>query len=298
MKYIKSYILLACMALAVSGCKTDDLKDDVSSLEDRVALLEQQVKILNDNVEAMAYILDLGNLTISKVAMSSDKTQYIITLSDGKELTLTIGEPGNINENPKIEISEDGYWVINGTTTQYKAIGEKGKDGDGIPQFKVEDGKWKVSFNGKDWTDVDGGEVSGVDDLGDQFFVSAELVDDGNNFRITTTNGIVITLPVTGLVCEISVEGDATQPIAFAAGDIKDFDVRIEGGEPLAPVYPAGWRVELSKKTETDGSGNNYTLTVYAPASRAATADNSKDISVRVTDGNSWAVDKITVTLQ
>ena len=102
------------------------------------------------------------------------------------------------------------------------------------------------------------------------------------------------------MVCKISVEGDATQPIAFAAGDIKDFDVRIEGGEPLAPVYPAGWRVELSKKTETDGSGNNnnYTLTVYAPASRAATADNSKDISVRVTDGSSWAVDKITVTLQ
>ena len=45
MKYIKSYILLALMVLAVTGCKQEDLKDDVNALKDRVTLLEEQVKL-------------------------------------------------------------------------------------------------------------------------------------------------------------------------------------------------------------------------------------------------------------
>lgn len=297
MKYIKSYILFALMVMAVSGCKTDDLKDDVSDLENRVALLEEQVKILNDNVEAMAYILNPGNLTIKDVVESADETTFTITLSNGKTLTLRIGKPGTV-ASPTIGI-DDNYWVINGVKTQYKAIGENGANGDGVPQFKVEDGKWKVSFDGKEWKTVDGGGSIGEVTLGEKLFKSAEIVEEGDSkyFVITTLKGDVIKLSVTGLTCKINVETEtSSQPISFSAGDIKDFDVEISGGEPLAPVYPAGWRAELTKKTETDNE-YNYTLTVYAPATRAV-ADNSSDISVRVTDGTSWAVDKITVTLQ
>lgn len=283
------------MMLAFTGCKTDDLKDDLNDIKDRVTLLEEQVKILNDNVQAIAYILNPANLTISKVESNADETQFTITLSNGDELTLTIGEPGEIDETPTISVEGD-YWVINGVKTQYKAVGENGANGDGVPQFKVENGQWKVSFDGEEWTQVDGGTIDGVTEtLGDKFFKSAKLVEDGKYFEITTLDGEVFKLPVTGLTCKIKVDAETTLPISFTAGDIKYFDVEISGGEPLAPVYPAGWRAELTKKTETD-SEYNYTLTVYAPATRAV-ADNSSDISVRVTDGTSWAVDKITVTL-
>lgn len=295
MKYIKSYILFAFMMLAFTGCKTDDLKDDLNDLKDRVTLLEEQVKILNDNVQAIAYILNPANLTISSVKNNTDETQFTITLSNGDELTLTIGKPGEIDETPTIS-EEDGYWVINGVKTQYKAVGENGANGDGVPQFKVEDGQWKVSFDGEEWKAVEGGSIEESATLGDQFFKSAKLVEDGKYFEITTLDGEVFKLPVTGLTCEIKVDAETVQPISFTAGEIKDFDVKISGGEPLAPVYPAGWRAELTKKTETDNE-YNYTLTVYAPATRAV-ADNSSDISVRVTDGTSWVVDKITVTLQ
>lgn len=293
MKYIKSYILFALMVMAVSGCKTDDLKDDVNDLKDRVTLLEEQVKILNDNIEAMAYILAPGNLTISKVKESTDKSQFTITLSNGDELTLTIGEPGEV-VTPSIEVSEDGYWIINDVKTLYKAIGDNGDNGNGIPQFKVIEGKWNVSFDGNSWNEVDGGDIDGVvtETLGEQLFKSAEIVEEGDSeyFVITTLDSEVIKLSVTGLTCDIKDE-----TASFTTGEIKDFDVKISGGEPLAPVYPAGWRAELTKKTEAV-DGYNYTLTVYAPATRAAVADNSSDISVRVTDGTSWAVDKITVT--
>lgn len=295
MKYIKSYILFAFMMLAFTGCKTDDLKDDLNDIKDRVTLLEEQVKILNDNVQAIAYILNPANLTISKVESNADETQFTITLSNGDELTLTIGEPGEIDETPTISVEGD-YWVINGVKTQYKAVGENGANGDGVPQFKVENGQWKVSFDGEEWTQVDGGTIDGVTEtLGDKFFKSAKLVEDGKYFEITTLDGEVFNLPVTGLTCEIKVDAETIQPISFTAGEIKDFYVKISGGEPLAPVYPAGWRAELTKKTETVDE-YNYILTVYAPATRTV-VDNSSDISVRVTDGTSWAVDKITVTL-
>ena len=61
------------------------------------------------------------------------------------------GAPGKDGLTPTIEISEDGYWIINGIKTEHKAIGVDGKDGvDG------EDGKNGTNgndgTNGKDGT--------------------------------------------------------------------------------------------------------------------------------------------------
>ena len=47
-----------------------------------------------------------------------------------------------------IEISEDGYWIINGNKTEYKAIAQNGKDGnDGVtPTIEIsEDGYWVIN---------------------------------------------------------------------------------------------------------------------------------------------------------
>ena len=40
------------------------------------------------------------------------------------------GIPGVDGVTPTIEISEDGYWVINGVKTEHKAVGQDGKDGE------------------------------------------------------------------------------------------------------------------------------------------------------------------------
>ena len=40
------------------------------------------------------------------------------------------GESGKDGVTPTIEISADGYWVINGVKTEYKAVGQDGKDGE------------------------------------------------------------------------------------------------------------------------------------------------------------------------
>lgn len=293
MKHIKSYILLTWMAVSLVGCKVDDLKDDVNDLKNRVTLMEEQVKILNDNVEVMAYVLDAQQKTISKVEPSADKSQFTITLSDGGTMTLTVGKPGSVVQ-PTISVDENGYWVVNGLSTGVKAVGEKGKDGDGYPEFQVENGKWQVRFGSGEWSDVPGGDLGTGTSLGDQFFESASLSEDGTVFTILGTDGTEYALPVAAaLTCEIK---DA--PATFAYDEVKDFDVKISGGEPLAPVYPAGWRAELVKKETPDADGYNYTLTVYAPAgSRSVTADNTSEIIVRVNQGTLWAVDKLQVSI-
>ena len=125
MKYIKSYILFFLMVFAVTGCTTDDLKDDVNGLKDRVTLIEEQVKLLNDNLAVIAYILDPQNKTISEVKNVTDNgevTQKKIVLSDGTELTLTIGKPGTINE-PEVTVGEDKTWYINGKPTGVIDVG-------------------------------------------------------------------------------------------------------------------------------------------------------------------------------
>lgn len=293
MKFMKLYILFALSVFCITGCKMENLKDDVNELKDRVTLLEQQAQILNDNIKAMAYILDQNNLAISSVEESQDGSQFTIILSNGDELTLTIGKPGDASLVPTIEII-DGYWYINGVPTGVKAVGEDGADAS-IPQFRVEGGKWQVSYGDGNWIDVEGGNLDGIESLGDQFFQSAAISGDGTSFDIVLQNGEKVSLPVVSLVCEIKKETD--DAVSFIYGDVKELDVKISGGEILAPLYPAGWRAELIQKVES-ADEYNYILVIYSPSAPLSrvSADNTSEISVRITNGVAWAVDKIKVT--
>ena len=74
------------------------------------------------------------------------------------------GRPGADGVTPTVEISGDGYWVINGEKTDVKAVGEDGEDGeDGkTPTFKIENGNLYVSYDyGASWSDI--GHIQGAD---------------------------------------------------------------------------------------------------------------------------------------
>lgn len=302
MKYIKSYILFFLMVFAVTGCTTDDLKDDVNDLKDRVTLIEEQVKLLNDNLAVIAYILDPQNKTIANVETPT-KDQYVITLSNGEKLTLTIGKPGTIDE-PEITIGEDGMWYVNGESTGVVAVGTDGKNGEGYPEFRVEKGKWQVRFGDGAWSDVEGGDVAGGVSLGDQIFESAEV--DGDKFIVTLKkDGSVHTLPIVEtLKCIIDKSGltlDKEDFLVVNRDERVIVPVQIEG-ENMQVTCPQGWRVTLNKLDVVDEKGNNYQLYIFAPVSGVkamtrAVADNTADVTVQVQKGAFWAVDKIQVRL-
>ena len=302
MKYIKSYILFFLMVFAVTGCTTDDLKDDVNGLKDRVTLIEEQVKLLNDNLAVIAYILDPQNKTIANVETPT-KDQYVITLSNGEKLTLTIGKPGTIDE-PEITIGEDGMWYVNGESTGVVAVGTDGKNGEGYPEFRVEKGKWQVRFGDGEWSDVEDGDVTGGVSLGDQIFESAEV--DGNKFIVTLKkDGSVHTLPIVEtLKCIIDKSGltlDKEDFLVVNRDERVIVPVQIEG-ENMQVTCPQGWRATLNKLDVVDEKGNNYQLYIFAPVSDVkamtrAVADNTVDVTVQVQKGAFWAVDKIQVRL-
>lgn len=301
MKYIKSYILFVLMVFTVTGCTLDDLKDDVNNLKDRVTLIEEQVKLLNDNLAVIGYILDPQNKTVSKVETVTEGgvEKYIITLSDDRQLSLVIGKEGTVNE-PEITIGEDGKWYINGNPTGIVAVGEDGKNGEGYPEFRVENGNWQVRFGDGAWANVPGGEgIAGGSSLGDQIFESAKV--DGNNFVVTLKDGSIHTLPIVAtLVCVIDKSAlDDEGFLVINKGERVIVPVKIEG-ENSQVTCPQGWRATLNKLDVADEQGNNYQLSIFAPATDVkaltrAMADNTTDVTVQVQKGAFWAVDKIKV---
>ena len=161
----------------------------------------------------------------------------MITLSNGEKLTLTIGKPGTIDE-PEITIGEDGMWYVNGESTGVVAVGTDGKNGEGYPEFRVEQGKWQVRFGDGAWSDVEGGDVTGGVSLGDQIFESAEV--DGNKFIVTLKkDGSVHTLPIVEtLKCIIDKSGLTL--------DKEDFLVVNRDERVIVPVQIEGENMQVT----------------------------------------------------
>lgn len=315
MKYIKSYLFLVLTAaLALTGCKQDDLQDDVDALANRVAILEEQVKLLNENLETISFVLNSENKTIQSVTQSGNA--YTLTLSNGETLTLNIGVQGSA-EVPEITIGSDGCWAVRGESTGVPAIGNAGADGQGYPEFRVNEGSWEVRYVTGDgevsaWEKVGGDANSDMGVVGDQLIASAEVV--GNEFVITyytdyatgeTATASVAIVP--GLVCAIDDSGltlsDPDGYLEVAEDSRTEIPVQISGGTPSV-TYPAGWRATIEQADSSEGE-NNYVLAIYSPASGEATgassrvtADNTSEVTVRVNSGMYWAVDKIKVRIE
>ena len=85
---------------------------------------------------------------------------------------------------PTVEINTDGYWVINGVVSQYKAIGKNGKDGKSAYELAVENGfkgslsEWLESLIG-----AEGAQGIGIQNC---------EVDENGDLIITLTNGEIL----------------------------------------------------------------------------------------------------------
>lgn len=330
MKYIKSYILLALMVLAVTGCKQEDLKDDVNALKDRVTLLEEQVKLLNENIAFFSKVLvrqtvDNGDGTvtevpaysISKITLSADNTSYTAVFNDGQTLTLTIGAKGTVT-TPQISVNQEtGKWMLQGADTGYSAVGIDSNENGVTPEFQVVKDEntqqyyWQVKFDDstgwQDVTDASNQKVyvteAGSELAKDQLFEEAKI--KGSEFVLTyyvdgngqgTTQEIRLPI-LSDLSCIINVPesemADGYWEIG-AAGASAEVEIK---GEHWFVVAPHGWEASISE-TLADGKA---TLTVKKSATASAglksraTANNTDEVVVQVNKGMYWAVAKVKV---
>lgn len=140
------------MLAAASLCACNgDLKDRVDTLETKVAALESKV---NENVSSIAKLAEAAAnaVTIASVTPNEDKTSYTIKFSDGQTAVLTNGKNAEAPVVGMKEFEGELYWTVNGEfmTNNGAKVPVSGK----TPQFKIQDGKWYVSYDGKAWDEV------------------------------------------------------------------------------------------------------------------------------------------------
>ena len=288
MKNFKSLLPFLLMLFVWAGCDTDDLRNDVESLE-------AQVSAINDNMNAIRVILD-GTKTISSYTLENGI--YTLKLSDGSEITLTQGSEGQIVE-PDITINENGEWVLND-----KVIGQA-TGNDGItPKFNISTDKfWQISLDGGvnyDYVlDVNNEKVpattEGNINVSDAFFKEVNV--KGDMLEVTLKDGETYSLPIVADLKAQIVDPtvgfkDGVWTIGY--GETVTTEVEISGDNFFVTVPAGGWTATLSEVK--DGKA---TLTVTAPAQASvqsrATADNSTELVLQVNKGINWAIDKIKV---
>ena len=311
------------MVLAVTGCKQEDLKDDVNALKDRVTLLEEQVKLLNENIAFFSKVLvrqtiDNGDGTFTEVpaysiseVLVNDGTTFTAKFNDGNVLTLTIGSKGTVT-TPQLGVNpETGKWMLNGSDTPYNAVGAVSSvDGD-KPEFNIalDNSKyyWQVRFgDSESWHPVKDaeGNIVYVTEVGgelakDNLFKDAKVEE--NEFVLTyyrdgqgSTAEVRIPI-ISDLSCVINVpEKDMVDGYWEIGADEAPAEVEIKGDHWFV-IAPHGWEASISE-TLTDGKATlkvKKSATASAGLKSRATANNTDEVVVQVNKGMYWAVAKV-----
>lgn len=291
MKLYKS-LLLGLLMCGFAACDTTDLERDINSLKDRVEDYEAQVQKLNDDMNIIRVLLD-GNKTIT--SYSFDGTNYTLTLSNGETLTLTQGVMGA--NYPSITIGENGNWIIAGKDSGVKAEAEDGKDAPYTPQFKIENGNWWVSYDGKNTWENLGVVATGTPSGETSPISNVEPASDGNFITITLSNGTPYTIPVVkDLVCEITepklADGEMWY-IACGATERLNVNVNIQAGDIIRPVVPADWNAKIT----TDYSNMSGIQTLVVEVTAPATASKCV-VTMEVNRGANTITDEIVARTQ
>lgn len=266
-----SLIMLAAGLLGFAAC-TGELEDRVTSLENRLDKLEA---LVNDNVNSIKALVEANAKAVTINSVTTTDNGYVIKFSDGTTATITNGQDGAPGQNgqdgapgqdgkdaaaPQIGVQEiDGvlYWTVNGELLKFNgenirvtgndgqdgAPGQAGQDGkDGItPQFKVEEGKWYISFDGEVWSEV-GSAVTEVKSV-----VTVETTDEAYIFHIDDTT---VSIPKTNA---FSLKLDQKDSIEVKAGERIMLTYNIVGEDKTThvAVESSNFKAELDEYTKT-----------------------------------------------
>ena len=199
------FIVVVTIMLLVVRCDDYDdseVKADIAELQSRVSALEDYCSTLNSQItslqsavtaiESVKYVTDLTTLSEDGVVIG-----YTISFSDGTSFTIyngTDGTDGTIGSTPVIGVVlVDGvyYWTLDGvpiSDSDGNMIRASASDGESgiVPQLKIDDGYWYVSYDGgTSWSQL--GEAS----AGDTEYITAVTSDDSYVY-ITLYDGTVL----------------------------------------------------------------------------------------------------------
>lgn len=184
---------LAVSALMLSGCSgydDTDVRNQIDDLNGRVTKLEELAAQMNTNISSLMTVveaLENGDRIVS-VTPLEDGSGYTVVFSKSGTITIYNGKDGE-TPSVSIKLDDDGqyYWSLDG---------EYLLDDDGnkipatskteIPQIRVNDGNFELSFDGVNWQNI--GSAGGAGVLED-------IVEEGNDVYFILNTGTIITIP-------------------------------------------------------------------------------------------------------
>ena len=254
-------IFLLLLSVFVGCQKYDDsgITGRVDDLENRVAELERLVNELTSNLGTLVTAIDAlenQDRIVSVNKLPGDAGWEIVFANSGT-VTVYNGANGKDGDSPVIGVQKDTdgiyYWTLNGeflldgnnqkipATAQY-----------GVPQIKIEDGKFWFSTDGEKWIECGDvasegiGTIKGVEDKGDS--VVFTLYDDST-----------ITIPK---VQSFALNIENTE-VGIAAGETAQIPYTITAADDatkITAIPVAGYSVSITKTSSSEG-----TLNITAP---------------------------------
>ena len=233
-----SLVVILTITVSCDDYDDSDIKSDIESLQERVTALETYCNTLNSQISSLQSLvtaIEGYNYVsgISSVTEDGEVVGYTISFSDGSSITIhngTDGEDGEEGTTPVIGVTNiDGiyYWTLNGTVitdsdgNMIRASGVEGSIGN-IPQLKIEDGYWYVSYDGgSSWTQLGEAVSSKVEYI-------TGVSTDGDYVYITLYDGTVLTMAKAGKL-EISFE--LSDVSIITAGQSVDIAYTISGAD-------------------------------------------------------------------
>lgn len=202
---MKKRILFAAFAACLlAGCDNDDLEKRVDSLENRLEIVEKTLTEINSGISSLQSIVEALQNGKSVSNVEETATGYVITFSDGSNITLKHGQDGANGQNataPVIGMAESEgayYWTvtIDGKTQFMENNGKKVPVTGNTPKMGVnQDGYWTVDTgNGPELVkDEDGNSIPARAGATGSFI--SDVVYTDKSIKFIFSDGTTITLP-------------------------------------------------------------------------------------------------------
>lgn len=202
---MKKRILFAAFAACLlAGCDNDDLEKRVDSLENRLEIVEKTLTEINSGISSLQTIVEALQNGKSVSNVEETATGYVITFSDGSNITLKHGQDGTNGQNataPVIGMAESEgayYWTvtIDGKTQFMENNGKKVPVTGNTPKMGVDtDGYWTVDTgNGPERVkDEEGNSIPARAGATGSFI--SDVVYTDKSIKFIFSDGTTITLP-------------------------------------------------------------------------------------------------------
>ena len=213
-------------ALLFAACdKYDDsaLQNRMSTLEGRVTELESKVNGINADIASLQTLVKAIQDDITVDVISKTKDGYDITFSDGVTVSISNGEKG---DTPLIGVKAEGgvfYWTVDGEWLLDADENRVIVTG-AVPQVKIQDGKWFVSYDGKNWQDIGSAEsLSGLVVTEDANFVYLTVPGSGTTLKLSKASRFTLDIAALEYMVQPGVTTEIPYSIYGADGTEKLF---------------------------------------------------------------------------